>query len=76
MSGTYPKINQTNWELLKLRSQHSQRIWVKVEGLPNINKKLTELGDRSSRNNIRIDGIAEAPNETWEKNEISVLFNH
>ena len=28
-------------------------------------EKLTELEDRSRRNNVRIDGIPEIPNETW-----------
>ena len=35
-------------------------------------EKLTELEDRSRRNNIRIDGITENPNETWEKCEEEV----
>ena len=29
-------------------------------------EKLTELEDRSRRNNLRIDGVEETPNETWE----------
>ena len=35
--------------------------------LLGIRNKLTELEDRSRRNNIRIDGIAEEPGKTWEK---------
>ena len=31
--------------------------------------KLIELEDRSRRNNSRIDGIKEEPNETWEAYE-------
>ena len=42
------------------------------EEYPSINKKLVELEDRSRRNNIRIDGIVEMPNETWEECEIKV----
>ena len=34
---------------------------------PNeVSKKLTELEDRSRYNNLRFDGIAEDPNETWD----------
>ena len=44
----------------------------KIEEYPNINKKLIELDDRSRKNNIRIDGIVEMPNETWEECEIKV----
>ena len=39
------------------------------DSLVDIKKKLTELEDRSRRNNIRIDGIAEEPGETWEECE-------
>ena len=34
--------------------------------------KLTELEDRSRWNNVRIDGIPETPNETWENCEEEV----
>ena len=39
------------------------------DSLVDIKNKLTELEDRSRRNNIRIDGIAEEPGETWEECE-------
>ena len=35
-------------------------------------EKLTELEDRSRRNNVRIDGIPETPNETWKNCEEEV----
>ena len=35
-------------------------------------EKLIELEDRSRRNNLRIDGISEAPNETWDMCEDKV----
>ena len=38
----------------------------------DIRNKLTELEDRSRRNNKRIDGIAEEPGETWEECEKKV----
>ena len=34
--------------------------------------KLTELEDRSRRNNLRIDGIVEDDNETWDESETKV----
>ena len=37
------------------------------DSLTDIRNKLTELEDWSRRNNIRIDGIAEEPEETWEQ---------
>ena len=41
-----------------------------------IQDKLIDLEDRSRRNNLRIDGIKERPNETWEscKKELDPLF--
>ena len=41
-----------------------------------IEDKLIELEDRSRRNNLRVDGIKERPNETWEdcENELHTLF--
>ena len=40
---------------------------------PNdVSSKLIELEDRSRRNNWRIDGIEETPNETWEYCEIKI----
>ena len=37
-----------------------------------VSSKLIELEDRSRRNNLRIDGIEEKPNETWEECEEKV----
>ena len=42
------------------------------DSLTDIRNKLTELEERSRRNNIRIDGIAEEPVETWDKREKTV----
>ena len=41
-----------------------------------IEDKLIDLEDRSRRNNLRVDGIKERPNETWEdcENELHTLF--
>ena len=47
------------------------------DSLTDIRNKLTELEDWSRRNNIRIDGIAEEPEETWEQcdKEVQHLLN-
>ena len=47
------------------------------DSLTDIRNKLTELEDWSIRNNIRIDGIAEEPEETWEQcdKEVQHLLN-
>ena len=41
-----------------------------------IEDKLIDLQDQSRRNNLRIEGIKEKPNETWEdcKSELPTLF--
>ena len=39
------------------------------DSLTDIRNKLTELEDRLRKNNTRIDGIAEEPEETWEECE-------
>ena len=39
------------------------------DSLTDIRNKLTELEDRSRKNNIQIDRIAEEPGETWEECE-------
>ena len=42
------------------------------DSLKDIRNKLTELKDRSKKNNIRTDGIADESWETWEKCERKV----
>ena len=47
------------------------------QNLGNIEEdKLIDLEIRSRRNNLRLDGIKDRPNETWEdcENEIETLF--
>ena len=42
-----------------------------------VTNKLIDLEDRSRRNNLRIDGISESRNETWEEceGEMQKVFN-
>ena len=49
-----------------------KKVEQKIEEYPDINEKLIELEDRSRRTNIRIDGIVETHNETWEECETKV----
>ena len=41
-----------------------------------IEDKLIDLEDRAKQNNLRVDGIKERPNETWEnwESELHTLF--
>ena len=41
-----------------------------------IGDKLIDLEDQSRRNNLRVDGIKERPNETWEhcEEELHTVF--
>ena len=43
----------------------------------HVTNKLTDLENRSRRNNLRTDGIPESRNETWEEREeeIQIVFN-
>ena len=74
--GTYP--NHLHDELKTIKTDIKnldstvKEIEQKNEVYPNVNKKLIELEDRSRKNNIRIDGIVETPNETWEECEMKV----
>ena len=40
-----------------------------TDSLTDIRNKLTELQDSSRKKNMRIDGIAEEPGETWDEFE-------
>ena len=41
-----------------------------------VSAKLLELEDRSLRNNLRIDGIKEEPNGTWEACEKNPKYHY
>ena len=44
-----------------------------INSLPVLQDKISEIEDRSSRNNIRVDGVTKEKRETWEDCEKKVL---
>ncbi|XP_047122400.1 uncharacterized protein LOC124805898 [Hydra vulgaris] len=80
------KINKLEKELNELKESlnfHEHLIEQKVKtvsnnlekesSIQNINEKNRILEDRSRQNNLRIEGITESVNETWEETEDNVL---
>ncbi|XP_065667668.1 uncharacterized protein LOC136087964 [Hydra vulgaris] len=80
------KINKLQKELNELKENlnfHEHLIEQKVKTvsnnlekkspIQNINEKNRILEDRSRRNNLRIEGITESVNETWDETEDKVL---
>ncbi|XP_065639372.1 uncharacterized protein LOC136072192 [Hydra vulgaris] len=59
------KINPSGSEITKVNSEFL-----------NIKNKLREMEDRSRRNNLRVDGVKENENESWEetKSKVKKLF--
>ena len=43
------------------------------DSLSELQEKISEIEDRSRRNNIRVDGVTEEKGETWEDCENKVL---
>ena len=72
------KVNNVEENMCKVKEdlkdiyEYQIDLYYMNDSLKNIRNKLTELEDRSRRNNIRIDGIAEEPWETWEESERKV----
>ena len=64
---TDEKFKGKNEKLKNDKQQHSNEIdelWQENEYL---REKLRDIGDRSRRDNLRIDGLQEVENETWEQ---------
>ena len=64
---TDEKLKEINKKLKNDKQQHSNEIdelWQENEYL---HEKLRDIGDRSRRDNLRIDGLQEVENETWEQ---------
>ena len=53
-------------DLIEIYEHHIDPDYIN-DSLTDIRNTLTELEERSRRNNIQIDGIAEEPGETWDE---------
>ena len=65
------KVAKVKKKIEKLQKQINE-LWdyqVDPERLEFTERKIVELEDRSRRNNLRIDGITEKENETWDECE-------
>ena len=65
MKNSFEELFQVKKEIKKLKTD----VKTIEDGLLNadeVSAKLIELEDRSRRNKLRIDGINEEPNETWD----------
>ena len=63
------KVANAEKQVEKLQEQINE-LWdyqVDPERLELAERKIVDLEDRSRRNNLRIDGISEKENETWDK---------
>ena len=72
------KVAKAEKKVEKLQEQINE-LWnyqVDPERLEFTERKIVELEDRSRRNNLRIDGITEKENETWDecKQEVQSLI--
>ena len=68
------KVAKAEKKVEKLQEQINE-LWdyqVDPERLEFTERKIVELEDRSRRNNLRIDGITEKENETWDECEQEV----
>ena len=60
---TEEKINGLTGRIIKLENEVKEKpAWVF-----DIDEKLVEMEDRSRRNNLRFDGLAESQGESWEQ---------
>ena len=79
---THKKIDEELFQVKKEIKNLKTEVKAIEDDLLNadeVSAKLVELEDRSRRNNLRIDGIKEEPNETWEacekKSKISLRIS-
>ena len=73
LNGLKERVNNVEENMCKVKEDLKEIYEYQIDpdyvnySLTDIRNKLTELEDRSRRNNIRIDGIAEEPGKTWEE---------
>ena len=63
------KFQKVDDDLSKQKQKHKEDIKELWKDNDQVCERLRDLEDRSSCDNLRIDGIAEVENETWEKTE-------
>ena len=63
------KFQKVNENLSKQKQKHKEDINELWKDNDQLCERLRDLEDRSRRDNLRIDGIAEVENETWEQTE-------
>ena len=63
------KFQKVNDNLSKQKQKHKEDINKLWKDNDQLCERLRDLEDRSRRDNLRIDGIAEVENETWEQTE-------
>ena len=63
------KFQKVDDDLSKQKQKHTEDIKELWKDNDQVCERLRDLEDRSSCDNLRIDGIAEVENETWEKTE-------
>ena len=68
------KFQKVNDNLSKQKQKHKEDINELWKDNNQLCERLRDLEDRSRRDNLRIDGIAELENETWEQTE-EILHN-
>ena len=68
------KFQKVNDNLSKQKQKHKEDINELWKDNDQLCDRLRDLEDRSRRDNLRIDGIAELENETWEQTE-EILHN-
>ena len=68
------KFQKVNDNLSKQKQKHKEDINELWKDNDQLCERLRDLEDRSRRDNVRIDGIAELENETWEQTE-EILHN-
>ena len=63
------KFQKVNDNLSKQKQKHKEDMNELWKDNDQLCERLRDLEDRSRRDNLRIDGIAEVENETWEQTE-------
>ena len=69
MEFTQKKIDEEQFQVkkeVKKTKTEAKAIEDDLLNADEVSAKLIELEDRSQRNDLRIDGIKEEPNEKWE----------